>query len=164
MWSCVCMCVGSSGCNVGGLRMCQAFALARPLGTCSGFFFFFCWKRRVTADFSIPATMSRPSKDRQERRATRQAPPVRVGTTLPPHGYVGGTLQCNPAQSTGVQGPTMHPFCFYSTSLPHSKAQCWSMCPGGVSVHRLDTSAAFRHHSHHNLHTHAITSQSVSAQ
>ena len=58
------------------------------------FFFFFFWKRRVTADFSIPATMSRPSKDRQERRATRQAPPVRVGTTLPPHGYAGGTLQC----------------------------------------------------------------------
>ena len=83
-------------------------------------YFFFFWKRQVTADFTIPATLSRPSKDRQEGRATRQTLPVRVGTTLPPHGYVGGTLQCNPAQSTGVQGPTMHPFCFYSTSLPTS--------------------------------------------
>jgi hypothetical protein len=84
------------------------------------FFFFFFWERQVTADFTIPATVSRPSKDRQERRATWQTPSVRMGTTLAPHGYTGGTLQCTPAQSTGPQGPAVHLFCFYSTSLPHS--------------------------------------------
>ena len=115
--------------------------------------------------FHYPCNVKSPLKG-PTRGKTRQTLPVRVGTTLPPHGYAGGTLQCSPAQSTGVQGPAMHLCCFYPAPLLHSKAQSRSMCPGGVPAQRLDTSSIHQHYSHYcqRTYTHKTTLHIVPVQ